>query len=48
METMIDDGVSIPVAGKKLLIETRQTVRPSDAADVQFLRFRIAAENDVR
>jgi len=29
------------------LIETKQTVRPSDAADVQFLRLRIAAERDL-
>ena len=26
--------------------ETKQTVRPSDAMDVQFLRLRIAAEHD--
>ena len=31
---------------KELLIETKQTVRPSDAVDVQFLRLRIAAEHD--
>jgi len=40
-------GVPIPVARKELLIETKQTIRPSDAADVQFLRLRIAAERDV-
>jgi hypothetical protein len=39
------DGVPIPIGSKQLLIETKQTVRPSDAADVQFLRLRIAAEN---
>lgn len=38
------DGVPIPIARKELLIETKQTVRPSDAADVQFLRLRIASE----
>ena len=38
------EGVPIPVGRKELLIETKQTVRPSDAADVQFLRLRIAAE----
>ena len=38
------DGVPIPVATKELLIETKQTIRPSDAADIQFLRLRIAAE----
>lgn len=40
------EGVPIPVGRKELLIETKQTVRPSDAADVQFLRLRIAAEHD--
>lgn len=38
------DGVAIPVGSKELLIETKQTARPSDAADVQFRRLRIAAE----
>jgi hypothetical protein len=40
------DGVPIAVGRKALLIETKQTIRPSDAADVQFLRLRIAAERD--
>jgi hypothetical protein len=40
------DGVPISVGRKELLIETKQTVRPSDATDVQFLRLRIAAEHD--
>jgi len=40
------DGVPIAVGRKELLIETKQTVRPSDAADVQYLRLRIAAERD--
>ena len=48
IDTKIIDGVSIPVARKELLIETKQTVRPSDAADVQFLRLRIAADRDAR
>jgi len=48
IETKIVDGIPIPVARKELLIETKQTVRPSDAAGVQFLRFRIAAEDGVR
>ena len=34
-------GVSIPVADKELLIRTKATARPSDAVDVNFLRFRI-------
>ncbi len=37
------NGVPIPLARKELLIETKQTIRPSDAADVQFLKMRIAA-----
>ena len=46
IEIMTVNGVPIPVGRKELLIETKQTVRPSDAADVQFLRLRIAAERD--
>lgn len=45
IEIKVVDGVEIPVGTKELLIETKQTVRPSDATDVQFLRLRIAAEN---
>lgn len=44
IEIRIVSGVPIPIARKQLLIETKQTVRPSDAADVQFLRLRLAAE----
>ncbi len=44
VESIVIEGVSIPVAGKDLLIQTKQTIRPSDAADVQFLKLRIAAE----
>jgi len=40
------EGVPIPIGSKQLLIETKQTVRPSDAADVGFLRLRLAAEHD--
>lgn len=40
------DGIPIPIGRKELLIETKQTVRPSDAADVQFLRLRLAAERN--
>lgn len=46
IEIKIVADVEIPVGRKELLIETKQTVRPSDAADVQFLRLRIAAEID--
>jgi hypothetical protein len=34
-------GIEIPVARKELLIRMKETIRPSDAADVQFLRMRI-------
>lgn len=46
IDTIMIHDVPIPVAGKELLIQTKQTVRPSDAADVQFLRLRIAEENE--
>ncbi len=46
-EVVTLEGVPVPVASRELLIEMKQTVRPSDAADVQFLKLRIAAdEND--
>jgi hypothetical protein len=37
-ERIVVEGVPIAVAGKEMLIRTKQTVRPSDAADVAFLR----------
>ncbi|HSY47963.1 MAG TPA: hypothetical protein VLC46_04050 [Thermoanaerobaculia bacterium] len=43
---MTVNGVPIAVGRKELPIETKQTVRPSDVSDVQFLRLRIAAEDD--
>jgi len=46
IDTIMIHDVPIPVAGKELLIQTKQTDRPSDAADVQFLRLRIAEENE--
>jgi hypothetical protein len=46
IQIMTVNGVPIAVGRKELLIETKQTVRPSDASDVQFLRLRIAAEGD--
>lgn len=39
-------GTHIPVAGKELLIRMKDTVRDSDAADVRFLRLRLAEERD--
>jgi hypothetical protein len=44
IEPQIVAGVPIPVLDKALLIQTKNTVRPSDASDVQFLRLRIAEE----
>lgn len=38
------NGVPIPIADKELLIRTKDTLRPSDAADVRFLRLRIDEE----
>ena len=46
IEIKVVEGVPISLGRKELLIETKQTVRPSDAMDVQFLRLRIAAEHD--
>jgi len=37
VERMSLEGIEIPVASKQLLIRTKQTVRPHDAADVAFL-----------
>lgn len=46
-EVITLEGVPIPVASRELLIDMKQTVRPGDAVDVQFLKLRIAAdEND--
>ena len=44
VEERVVNGVIIPLADKELLIRTKDTVRPSDAADVRFLRLRIAAD----
>ena len=39
------EDVEIPLASKQTLIRTKDTVRPSDAADVGFLKLRIEREN---
>ncbi|MDP9191306.1 MAG: hypothetical protein M3P06_06355 [Acidobacteriota bacterium] len=46
IEIRVVGDVPIPIGRKELLIETKQTVRPSDAMDVQFLRLRIEAERN--
>ncbi len=38
------DGVEIPIASKRTLIRTKDTVRPSDQADRQFLEALLRAE----
>lgn len=38
------EGVEIPLATKELLIRTKNTIRPSDAMDVEYLRLRLAEE----
>jgi hypothetical protein len=38
------DDVVIPLASKRTLIRTKNTVRPTDAADTEFLRAAIEAE----
>lgn len=38
------DGVELPVADKKLLLRMKDTVRPSDAMDADYLRLRMAEE----
>lgn len=43
-QQVIVEGVPIAVASKELLVRTKQTVRPSDAADVSYLRALMAEE----
>lgn len=38
------EDVTVPLAGKRLLIRTKDTVRPSDRMDVGFLQLRLEAE----
>ena len=40
------EGIEIPVVSKRTLIRTKDTIRPTDAADRRFLEERIAAEGD--
>lgn len=42
------EGVLIPIAGKEILILTKDTVRPSDKTDVQFLRMKIEEEKKIK
>jgi hypothetical protein len=42
------EGVRIPVAGREWLIRMKDTIRPSDQVDVNFLRFLIDKEKTQR
>ena len=44
IDTVTLDGVGIPIASKRLLIRMKDTIRPSDAVDVAYLRARIEVE----
>jgi hypothetical protein len=44
MEVIELDGVGVRVATKQMLIRMKDTIRPSDAADVEYLRLRICEE----
>ena len=44
IEVFTVQGVEIPVAGKELLIRMKDTIRPSDHADVAFLRMSLEHE----
>ena len=44
VETIEIEGVPVPVATKEMLIRMKDTVRPSDAADVGYLKARLAEE----
>ncbi|MBM4395732.1 MAG: hypothetical protein FJ087_08585 [Deltaproteobacteria bacterium] len=46
IERKVVEGVEVPVASMSLLVRLKDTVRPSDAADVAFLRARM--EEDAR
>lgn len=43
-ETFVIEGVDVPVASKRTLIRTKETVRPSDLADRQYLQTRLDEE----
>jgi hypothetical protein len=46
VEPMAVEGVVIPVASRKLLILSKQTIRPHDAADVAFLSRLLESEDE--
>jgi hypothetical protein len=44
MEALEIEGVQIPIAGKQTLIRSKNTIRPSEAADRRFLQALVDAE----
>lgn len=44
VEMMEVEGVSVPVATKEMLIRMKRTVRPTDAADVEYLKLRLSED----
>lgn len=44
IDRIIVEGVEIPVANKEMLIRMKDTVRPSDKVDVQFLQLSLEEE----
>jgi len=43
-ELIVLEGVEIPLATKELVVRIKDTVRPSDAMDVEYLEMRLAEE----
>lgn len=44
-ETFVIEGVEVPVASKRTLMRTKETIRPSDLADRQYLQTRLDEES---
>jgi hypothetical protein len=46
VETVDIEGTPVPVATMRMLIRMKDTVRPSDAADVEYLRLRLSESEE--
>jgi hypothetical protein len=46
VQPLVINGVSIPIASPETLIRTKNTMRPSDAADRAFLEELVKAARD--
>ncbi len=46
VEVVEIEGVPVRLAGKRLLVEMKRTVRPSDAADIAYLEAALRAEQE--